>query len=326
MSEKTLLEPLDLPELEGVPARPTRQRVLVGLLLGLGIPTAMLVGFWHQLPQIADSFTRISPWLLLAAGLASLLVCVLRTYVWGQMVSSAGTEVCPRTLHAVSGPTLLVGQVVPHWLSSWLRMAGMRRVAEQRPSWKALMVSELALALAEGGLGCLLLLGCAVALGMPLVWTAGAAAIIVVGALASLTLLHYRPGPGLAPLRALWSPQRRRGMMFSLVAVIWILQPLRYWLMLEGVGLHPTPMQAAAIFVVAGLAGALPVGAPAAMIAVCALFFPTQATKAAAAGIAVAGTLMIACVIYSCWGAFWLAQRKRAARLQRRELARASLS
>jgi hypothetical protein len=91
-----------------------------------------------------------------------------------------------------------------------------------------------------------------------------------------------------------------RVVLTLMLAVVLIIQPIRFWISLNAVGFDPTPFEGLATFLVTNVINVLPVGpGPASVGATAAIFGNEGIGAATASGLVLAGTAFVAAAIYS---------------------------
>ena len=104
----------------------------------------------------------------------------------------------------------------------------------------------------------------------------------------------------------------------ALLAVVLVVQPIRFWIVINGVGIDSDFVEAVLAFLATSVIGGLPVGpGPASVGATGVVFSGEELGLIAASGIGLAATAFIAALIYSLVGLAIAGPSARAALLER---------
>jgi len=242
-----------------------------------------------------------------------LLALVLRAEAWGLCLDAAGAPVERRRLHATSSLRFLADTTVPTYVGAWVRIAILRRLGGDRlPTIGQMITADGTLLLVEAFITVGLLVACSILAGLSWYWPllfGAAAAIALLGAVAL-----RRRFEGRAWVRAfdVLSDSRRRVTLTLLLTVVLTIQPVRFWIALQAVGLDASALESLLTFVWTSVINALPIGpGPASVGATVSVFGRDGVGAATASGLVLAGSAFVAAGVYSIWGALALARERR---------------
>lgn len=267
-------------------------------VLTLGVIVAM------NFDEVVDGLSQIS--FAEAFGLVSLhlLALVFRAIAWGLCLDAAGSRVPPRELHATSGPRFLADTVVPTYVGAWVRIGLLKMIMGPRaPTIGQMISADGVILLVEGGITVVVVVALTFAVGLPWWWSATVIGLAGAGALIALWLKkRYEDRPFVRTFNVL----ARRHTLFALVAllvVVLVVQPIRFWIVINGVGIDSDFVEAVLAFLATSVIGGLPVGpGPASVGATGVVFSGEELGLIAASGIGLAATAFIAALIYSLAG------------------------
>ena len=233
-----------------------------------------------------------------------LLALVLRAIAWGLCLDAAGSRVPPRELHATSGPRFLADTVVPTYVGAWVRVGLIKAIMGTRAPTIGQMVSaDGVILLVEGGITVVVVVALTFGVGLPWWWSATVIGLAGAGALLALWLKsRYADRPFVRTFNVL---ARRRTLvtLTALLVVVLIVQPIRFWIVINGVGIDADFIEGVLAFLATSVIGGLPVGpGPASVGATGAVFSDSELGLIAASGIGLAATAFIAALIYSLAG------------------------
>ena len=254
--------------------------------------------------EVVEGLSRITFWE--AFGLVSLhlLALVLRAIAWGLCLDAAGRKVPVRELHATSGPRFLADTVVPTYVGAWVRIGLLKMFMGPRAPTVGQMISaDGVILLVEGGITVVVVVALTFAVGLPWWWSATVIGLAGAGALIAILLKRrYADRPFVRTLNVL----ARRHTLFALTAlltVVLVAQPIRFWIVINGVGIDADFVEAVLAFLATSVIGGLPVGpGPASVGATGVVFSGEELGLIAASGIGLAATAFIAALIYSLAG------------------------
>lgn len=292
------------------PARPSLARTVLPPLVAVGVLGAVL---WPHAGEMWDSAKLVSWEAGGALVILHLLALVLRAEAWGMCVAAAGSPVGRRDLHASSAFRFLADTIVPTYVGAWVRVAILKKLDPERaPTVGQMVTADVILLLVEAAITLVLI---TIAVGNSSVdwwWIpAFAGLLVVVGALGWALRGRVADRPFVRTFRVLRGRGRPARLTALLVAVL-LLQPVRFWLALEAVGLGPTAVEALVTFLITSVYGILPVGpGPSSIGAATTVFGSGNLAQAGAAGLILASTAVVAAALYSVYGGVALARRAR---------------
>jgi hypothetical protein len=237
-------------------------------------------------------------WLLSLAVALQLLALVSRTEAWYACVRASGATVPRRVLFRAAGVGYLAS-VVNGSLGLAARIASLRRAAPQTcPRVPALLAAEVPIISVEVALAAIFSFTLIAPLGVP--WWVPALAVAVTGAaILGLDRLsdHHRLGlwSGLAVMRS------GRGRMSGLVILAVCAQIARNWLMLRGIGVHVSVLDAIALLIAMFTLGQLPFGPSLGAAAAVLILGAHGVASVAAAGVLLTVTATIGSLGYAGW-------------------------
>jgi uncharacterized membrane protein YbhN (UPF0104 family) len=254
--------------------------------------------------EVIDGLSRISPWE--AFGLVSLhlLALVLRAIAWGLCLDAAGRKVPFRELHTTSGPRFLADTVVPTYVGAWVRIGLLKMFMGTRaPTVGQMITADGVILLVEAGITVVVVVALTFAVGLPWWWSAAVIGIALGGAvLVAWLKRRYADRPFVRTFDVL----AKRHTLFALTAllvIVLVVQPIRFWIVINGVGIDADFIEAVLAFLATSVIGGLPVGpGPASVGATGVVFSGEELGLIAASGIGLAATAFIAALIYSLAG------------------------
>ena len=157
--------------------------------------------------------------------------------------------------------------------------------------------------LVEGGITVVVVVGLTFAVGLPWWWSATVIGLAGAGALVALWLKkRYADRPFVRTFNVL----AKRHTLFALtglLAVVLVVQPIRFWIVINGVGIDSDFVEAVLAFLATSVIGGLPVGpGPASVGATGVVFSGEELGLIAASGIGLTATAFVAALIYSLVG------------------------
>lgn len=270
-------------------------------LIGFSVVTAALVvGLWGKREDFAEAFGSASLLVLGGAVLLQLAWLVARSEAWHVCVGAAGGSVERRRLYRAASVGYLGNQFNSNFGLA-VRIAALRRSAPSDcPSPKVLVAAEVPIVVIEMALAALLSFTLIGPLGLPwwvpVIALAAAAGMLGGGA---RFVRDRREGfwQGLEVLRGL----KGRNAIIALVVLAVSMQVVRNWLVLEGIGVDISLLDAVALLIAAAAVGLLPVG-PSLGAATAVLILGSNGVAAvAAAGALLTATGAIGALCFASW-------------------------
>ena len=242
-----------------------------------------------------------------------LLALVLRAESWGLCLAAADAPIERRRLHSTSSLRFLADTTVPTYIGAWVRIAILRRLGGDRaPTIGQMITADGTLLIVEAFITVALLIACCALAGLSLYWPLLFAAIAV-AALLGVRIARRRFADR-AWVRSfdVLSHARHRMTLTVMLFFVLVLQPVRFWIALEAVGLDASALESLLTFVTTSVLNTLPVGpGPASVGATVSVFGHDGVGAATASGLVLAATAFVAAAIYSSWGVAALMRERR---------------
>ena len=231
----------------------------VTLLGSLAVAAALVVGLWSKRADFAQSFTSASLAVLGGAVALQVLWLIARSEAWHLCVGAAGGSVSRRRLYRAAAVGYL-GNLFNSNFGLGVRIAALRRSAPaDSPGPAVLIAAELPIVVVEAVLAAGLSFTLIAPLGWPW-WSALVIVAVVVAVIGGLTRFarHRREGfwQGLEVMRGLHS----RNAIILLVMFATGMQVVRNLVVLHGLGVDVSFLDAVALLIAAAVIGLLPVG------------------------------------------------------------------
>jgi hypothetical protein len=299
----------------------SRRRRSRGVLsvIGPGVAVALLVALVlaTQGDDVLTAIIACPPWVIAGAALAHLATLVLRTEAWRTVLEAGGSQrLDSGALHAANAGSFLVGTMQGH-AALPARVALLRRLGgDDAPAVSRIALADAPIFMLEVCTTALLAGVAATAVPSIPAWTpvallAGAVAILWALRLVHLRFQHRALTAGLAVL-AVPGPRNR---LIGIVLAFTVAALVRTWIALIGFGLPSGPTHVALLLFSMGAIGLLPLGAlGTAPTATIAAMGATDMTAAAAAGMVIGTSTVLAVLLYAgaCW-MWWARPARRAA-------------
>ena len=157
--------------------------------------------------------------------------------------------------------------------------------------------------LVEGGITVVVVVALTFGVGLPWWWSATVIGLAGAGALVALWLKkRYADRPFVRTFNVL-AQRHTLFLLTALLTVVLVVQPIRFWIVINGVGIDADFVEAVLAFLATSVIGGLPVGpGPASVGATGVVFSGEELGLIAASGIGLAATAFIAALIYSRGG------------------------
>ncbi len=292
------------------PRRPTFARTVLPPLAAFVVLGALL---WPHADEVWRAARLVSWEAAGALVVLHLVALLLRAEAWGMCVAAAGSPVGRRDLHSSSSFRFLADTIVPTYVGAWVRIAMLKKLDPVRaPTVGQMVTADVILLLVEAGIT-LVLITAAVGSASVDWWLvpAFAGVLAVVAAIVWSLRARFRDRPFVKTFRVL-SGRRRRATLVALLAAVLMIQPMRFLLALEAVGLDASAVEALATFLITNVYAVLPVGpGPSSIGAGVTVFGDGALAEAGAAGLILASAAVIAAGLYSTYGGVALARRRR---------------
>jgi uncharacterized membrane protein YbhN (UPF0104 family) len=275
-------------------------RVGLGVLLPVGIFAVLIYAIVSHSGDLHRAAAHSPGHVLVLASALGLLTLLARSEIAVACLTAMGDRPNRLHIHAASAVGFVVS-TLNHFIVSPVRAALLRRLDRQRaPTVPQMILVDASAYAIEGLLAAAILIATAGTLHlqwwMPVLAVAGALTTVAVAVKLHTSLRQHPMFHGLAMLT---SP-RSRAIAGGLTAAIFAFQILRTLIVLHAVGLHPTLLDAAATYVAGGVLSALLAGPAAGTAAAPLVVFGSRGLGAPAlAGVMLAGTALIAAVLYT---------------------------
>lgn len=250
--------------------------------------------------QFVDAIHAAPLWILALAVLLQLVALTARTEAWQVCVRATGATVGRRRLFRAAGVGCLAS-VLNGSFGVAARIASLRRTApHDSPCVTALLAAELPIISIEIALTALFSFALVGPLGVPW-WAPMIAVTAATAAILGLRRLSRRHRVGL------WSGlavmRERRGRMVAFVVLGICAQIARNWLLLRGIGVHISLLDATALLIAMFTLGQLPIGPALGPAAAVLILGSHGIATAAAAGVLLTVTSIIGSLCYAAWAA-----------------------
>jgi uncharacterized membrane protein YbhN (UPF0104 family) len=268
---------------------------IVGAIMVAGALGVELAG---RRGQFTAAIHAAPIWILLLVVLLQIVALIARTEAWHVCVRATSAGVGRRRLFRAAGVGYLAS-VLNGSLGVAARIAALRRTApHDSPHVPALLAAEVPIISVEIALTAIFSFTLIGPLGVP--WWMPVIAVAVAGAAAlGLGRLSERRRLGLWSGLAVMRSQRGRMIAFVLLAIC--AQIARNWLVLRGIGVHVSVLDAIALLIAMFTVGLLPIGPALGPAAAVLILGSHGAATAAAAGVLLAVTTTVGSVCYAAW-------------------------
>jgi hypothetical protein len=230
--------------------------------------------------------------------LLQLVSLAARTEAWNVCVRATGATISRRLLFRAAGVGYL-GSVINGSLGVAARIASLRRVGPDcTPRVPALLAAEVPIIAVEVALTALFSFTLIGPLGVPW-WVPVILIAIAAGAVFGLSRVSERRRLGLWSGLAVMRSGRSR--MASLVILAICAQIARNWLVLRGIGVHISILDAIALLIATFTLGQLPIGPSLGAAATVLILGSHGVATAAAAGVLLTATATVGSLCYATW-------------------------
>ena len=302
-------------EEEGTEPRPERRRIYIalgGALLGAAALVAVAVVNGDDFERALDLLTTEA---VLALAALHLIALIFRAVAWNLCLRAAEREVPPAELHSSSSARFLADTVVPTYIGAWVRIGLLRRMLGDRsPTVGQMLLADVVILLVEAGLTIVLAVAVTFTADIDWWWPLIPTVLAGVGLWVALAARkRFADRPFVRVLDVL-GQSRRLWILTGLLVVVLILQPIRFAIALNALGYDASAVESMGAFLVTSIFGALPIGPSPASAGATQSVLGGDAGAAAAMGVVLAGTAVIAALVYVAvaWPAY-LVSRRRAA-------------
>ena len=300
---------------EGEEPRPERRRIYValgGALLGTAALVAVAVINGDDFERALDLLTTEA---ILALAALHLIALIFRALAWNLCLRAAEREAPPAELHASSSARFLADTVVPTYIGAWVRIGLLRRMLGDRsPTVGQMLLADVVLLLVEAGITIVLAVAVTFTADIDWWWPVIPAALAGIGLWVALAMRkRFADRPFVRVLDVL-GQSRRLWILTGLLVVVLILQPIRFAIALNALGYDASAVESMGAFLVTSIYGALPIGPSPASAGATQSVLGGDVGAAAALGVVLAGTAVIAALVYVvvAWPTY-IAGRRRSA-------------
>ena len=283
-----------------VRAASLRRRALLTTLGACIVGGALVVELAGRRGQFTAALHAAPIWILSVATVLQIVALLSRTEAWYVCVRATGATVARRVLYRAAGVGYLAS-VVNGSLGLAARIASLRRSApETSPPVPALLAAEVPIISVEIALVAIFSFTLVGPLGLPW-WVPIIAIAITATAVIGLRRVSDRRRLGL------WSGlavmRSGRGRMIVLVLLAVCAQIARNWLVLRGIGVHVSVLDAIALLIAMFTLGQLPIGPPLGAAAAVLILGAHGVALTAAAGVLLTVTATVGSICYAAWAA-----------------------
>jgi len=269
----------------------------IGSLL---VAAALVVGLWNKREDFVEAFGSASLAVLAASVGLQVIWLVARSEAWHVCVGAAGGDVSRRRLYRAAAVGYL-GNLFNSNFGLAVRIAALRRTAPgDSPTAPVLVAAELPIVVIEAALAAGLSFTLIAPLGLPW-WSALAIVAVATAVIAGLTraVRHRRQGfwKGLEVMRGLQS----RNLIIGLVMFATGAQVVRNMVVLEGLGVDISVLDAVALLITAAVVGLLPVGPTLGAATAVLILGSNGVAVVAAAGALLTATGAVGALIFAGW-------------------------
>src|SRR3954463_12175742 len=221
---------------------------LVGIGLAALVTAAIVIALWGKRHDFVTAVEEAPLWLLAGAVGLQIVALLTRTEAWRICVLAAGGTIGRRRLYRASSMGY-VGSLVNAQLGTAARIAALRRTApEESPRIAPLLTAEVPIMVVEGMLAAIASVTLIAPLGLPW-WAPLVVLAVALGVSSGLRSLAVGTGRGLR--RGLHVMRRMTGTVtiVALILVATFAQIGRNWLVLHGVGVDVSILDATAVLI-----------------------------------------------------------------------------
>jgi hypothetical protein len=266
----------------------------------LVVAGALALGLWGKRGDFATALGLAPLWILAAAMALHIVWLVARSEAWHVCVGAAGGQVSRRRLYRAASLGYL-GNTFNGQFGLAVRIAALRRSAPaDSPAPAVLIAAELPIVVVEIGLAALTSFTLVGPLGFPW-WVPLLCLGFGLAVIAGLTRVarDRREGfwKGLAVMRGL----QGRSSIIGLVVFAVCAQIARNWLVLHGIGVDSSVLDATALLIGVALLGLLPVGPSVGAAAAVVILGTNGVAATAAAGALLTATGALGALCFASW-------------------------
>jgi Lysylphosphatidylglycerol synthase TM region len=271
---------------------------VLSILGGAVVAGALGVDLAGRRGQFATAIHAAPIWILLFVVLLQIVALVARTEAWHVCVRATGATVGRRPLFRAAGVGYLAS-VLNGSLGLAARIASLRRTApDESPKVPALLAAEVPIISVEIALTAIFSFTLIGPLGVA--WWVPVIAVAVAGA-AVLGLRRLSDRRRLGLWSGLAVMREHRGRMVAFVVLAICAQIARNWLVLRGIGVNISVLDAIALLIAMFTLGQLPIGPSLGPAAAVLILGSHGVATAAAAGVLLTVTSTVGSLCYATW-------------------------
>jgi uncharacterized membrane protein YbhN (UPF0104 family) len=276
---------------------------LVTVAGSLTVGGALALGLWGKREDFAAALGLAPLWILAAAMALHVVWLIARSEAWHVCVGAAGGQVSRRRLYRAASLGYL-GNTFNGQFGLAVRIAALRRSApSESPTPGVLIAAELPIVVVEVSLAALTSFTLVGPLGVPW-WVPLLCLGFGLTVIAGLTRVarHRRNGfwKGFAVMRGL----QGRSSIIGLVVFAVCAQIARNWLVLHGIGVDGSVLDATALLIGVAVIGLLPVGPSVGAAAAVLILGSNGVAATAAAGALLTATGALGALMFASWALF----------------------
>lgn len=277
-----------------------RHPTAVTVIGTLTVGAALVVGLWNKREDFVEAFGSASLAVLAGAVGLQVIWLIARSEAWHVCVDAAGGNVARRRLYRAAAVGYL-GNLFNSNFGLAVRIGALRRSAPvDSPGAGVLVTAELPIVVIEMALAAILSFTLIGPLGLPW-WGAVLIVLAAVGVIGGLArfVRHRREGfwRGLEVLRGL----RSRNAIIALVMFATGAQVVRNMVVLEGLGVDISILDAVALLIAAAAVGLLPVGPTLGAATAVLILGSNGVAVVAAAGALLTATGAVGALLFAGW-------------------------
>jgi hypothetical protein len=278
---------------------PAVRRRFVLSILGAALVTGVLaVELTGRRAQFTAALHAAPVWILSFTVMLQIVSLIARTEAWNVCVRATGATVPRRLLFRAAGVGYLFS-LLNGSLGLAARIASLRRAApETSPRVPALLAAELPIIGVEAMLAAVFSFTLVGPLGIAW-WLPAIAVAVAAGVMIALSRLSDQSRVGLCAGLAVMRSGRSR--MIALVLLAVCAQIARNWLVLRGIGVHVSLLDAVALLIAIFTLGQLPIGPSLGAAAAVVILGAHGVATVAAAGVLLTATATVGSLSYAGW-------------------------
>ncbi|MEJ7876843.1 MAG: lysylphosphatidylglycerol synthase domain-containing protein, partial [Solirubrobacterales bacterium] len=229
-----------------------RRNLAIAAAAAIALGVAVALNF----SEVVDGLSKVSVLEIFALVSLHLLALVLRALAWGLCLDAAGRRVPPRELHVTSGPRFLADTVVPTYAGAFVRIGLLRMIMGTRaPTVGQMVTADGVILLVEAAITVVAVLALTLTVGLPWWWSA-----IVIGIAAGGAILvrwlkrRYSERPFVRAFDVL-AARHTLAALTAFLAIVLVVQPIRFWIVINGVGINADFVEAVLAFLATSVIG-----------------------------------------------------------------------